>query len=87
MVKRGYITSLGTKRKLSLISMDLRPWKLQDGTSGFSNRGPTNFRARFKTQVSEMTRRQTHRKCIFSYRNIQVQPFKTMFNDRNKITS
>ena len=31
-----------------------------------------------QTQISEMTRRQTHRKCIFSYKNIQVQPFKNM---------
>ena len=27
--------------------LNWRPWKLQDGTSAFSNRGPTNFRARF----------------------------------------
>lgn len=40
-----------------------------------------------QTQISEMTRRKTHRKCTFCYKNIQVQPFKNMFNNRNKITS
>ena len=40
-----------------------------------------------QTQISEMTSRQTHRKYIFSYKNIQIQPFKNMFNNRNKITS
>ena len=29
-----------------------------------------------QTQISEMTSRQTHRKCIFSYKNIKINHLK-----------
>ena len=56
MVKRGYNKSLGTKQKLSLISMELRPWDHKMALTGSTTEAQQSLEQNIQTQMSKMAR-------------------------------